>query len=460
MEDEQVNEKNLVDLDRKLSAKFGLSVGSKKAGGPANNSRRSSNASHRSKNLMSENSGRSAMIRAGLNISSQERANASSYVSDRKNLASFRSKELNRSYASPKQVDEWDKLIINDVLKFEEEQKASLLKKQQMKRQVMEDLNAQMQEKRKLKRKEEELERSNDTGYLPKANAGYANSGRLAGGLDKQREYINVQDRRVREQELKNSKKSEVEKRTMETQIAEIERMKKLEKEMERELALKEKRQADKALQDELNREIRKKQENRVAYQKQYQENMQLKEIVKKQEQQKVRNENGDKKDMFGDMFEEKKHISYELAAKNQKKFDALNRILKEEHERESRIKNYSKFEEGTNAYDHKQKLSEQLKENRLKENLKNNRKVLEEQIKYKEQHERFEKDLERSEAKRMNMKAKEELDKEADRMEKHRLKRLENKEELKNQITYKANPLTTMTEQERRMNKDRLDLI
>mmetsp|Transcript_32187 Transcript_32187/g.36707 ORF Transcript_32187/g.36707 Transcript_32187/m.36707 type:complete len:330 (-) Transcript_32187:12-1001(-) len=329
-----------------------------------------------------------------------------------------------------------------------------------MKRQVMEDLNAQMQEKRKLKRKEEELERSNDTGYLPKANAGYANSGRLAGGLDKQREYINVQDRRVRAQELKNSKKSEVEKRTMETQIAEIERMKKLEKEMERELALKEKRQADKALQDELNREIKKKQENRVAYQKQYQENMQLKEIVKKQEQQKVRNEIGDKKDMFGDMFEEKKHISYELAAKNQKKFDALNRILKEEHERESRIKNYSKFEEGTNAYDHKQKLSEQLKENRLKENLKNNRKVLEEQIKYKEQHERFEKDLERSEAKRMNMKAKEELDKEADRMEKNRLKRLENKEELKNQITYKANPLTTMTEQERRMNKDRLDLI
>ena len=162
-------------------------------------------------------------------------------------------------------------------------------------------------------------------------------------------------------------------------------------------------------------------------------------------------------KDMFGNMFEERKHVSYELAAKNQRKFEALNKILKEEYERKEKIKNYAEFENGVNAYDHKQKLNEQLKENRLKDNLRTNKNFLEEQIKLKRLQDKFEKDMDLSEAKKMNMKAQEELDKEAIRLEKDRLKRLKHKDELKNQMNLKGSANLHMTEQERLINKNLL---
>lgn len=161
---------------------------------------------------------------------------------------------------------------------------------------------------------------------------------------------------------------------------------------------------------------------------------------------------------MFGNMFEERKHISYELAAKNQRKFEALNKILKEEHERKEKIKNYAEFEEGVNAYDQKQKLNEQLKENRLKDNLRTNKNFLEEQIKIKKQQDRFEKDMDLSEAKKMNIKAQEELDKEAIRLEKERQKRIKHKDDLKDQMNYKQGANPHMTEQERLINKNLLE--
>lgn len=152
------------------------------------------------------------------------------------------------------------------------------------------------------------------------------------------------------------------------------------------------------------------------------------------------------------------KHISYELAARNQKKFDALNKILVEENERKNRVKNYKEFEEGVNSLEKKKKLDEQLKENRLKENLRMNKNYLREQMKNKQEHDAFERDLEQTQAKQMNLKAQEELDKEAKRHQADRQKRIQHKDELKTQMNFKPNPYAHMTEQERRMNRDRLD--
>jgi hypothetical protein len=203
------------------------------------------------------------MIRAGLNISSQERPAGTSSNADQRDLASFRSKDLNRSQISRRPVDEWDNIVLKDVKRYEEEQKISILKKQQMKRKVMDDLNAQMQEKRKISKREEELEKE----------------------LDRQREFVKRnEERRAKEQELKKSRKNQEEKRIMETQIAELERMKKFEKDKDKAQAINEKEQVEKALQDELKREFKKKQEYHDTCKKQYIENIQLKETIKKQE--------------------------------------------------------------------------------------------------------------------------------------------------------------------------------
>ena len=140
---------------------------------------------------MSEFSNRNTMIRAGLNISSQERPGGAGSDDDQINLSSFRSKDLNRSQVSRKPMDEWDNIILNDVRRFEEEKKISVLKKQQMKRKVMDDLNAQLQEKRKISKREEELEKE----------------------LDRQREFIKRnEERRQKEQELKKNRKNDDEK--------------------------------------------------------------------------------------------------------------------------------------------------------------------------------------------------------------------------------------------------------
>lgn len=436
MENEKCTEKNLIELDKKLTEKFGAPVTQKQS--QPRGSRQHSHASRGSNKMGSQMSNRSAMIRAGLDISSQDRGMDSSYSKNRNNLSGIhRTNNLNRSHLSPKPGNEWDSIVMLDVKKYEEEQKQSLLKKQQMKRKVMEDLNAQMQEKRMLQRREAEREKS----------------------FDQQIEKISKkQDLTRRQQELRKSKKYEEERKIMENQIAEIEKIKQFERDKEKGIARKEKKEVDKALEDELNRELRKKREYQEVCQKQYQENMHLKEFLKQQELQRQKEESIRKRDMFGDMFEEKKHVSYELAAKNQRKFDALNKILNEENERKNRVKNYAEFEQGVNSIDRKQVLSEQLKENRLRENLRVNKTYLEEQIKFKHQQDKFEREREKNEARLMNMKAKEELDKESKRHHADRLKKIQYKDELKTQMNFKNDPYENMTEQERRMNRDMLD--
>jgi colicin import membrane protein len=372
-----------------------------------------------------------------LNISSQERPIGSPFIQDRNGLPLYnRTSNLNRSHIGPKQTDEWDCLIINDVKKFEEEQRQTILKQQKMKRQIMDDLNAQMQEKRKLMKRELEEERE----------------------LEQKRLNINkTQDKHLRQLELKRSRKNEEERKIMETQIAEMEKIKQFEKDNDNLLAIKEKQQVDRALQDDISREQRKKKEYQEVCKKQYQDNIELKEIMKKQEAQRRKDEVVRKKDMFGDMFEEKKHISYDYAAKNQRKFEALNKILNEENDRKDRARNYAEFEEGVNSLERRQKHDQELKDNRLKERLKNNRMYLEEQIQFKKSQNRFEKDIEQTQAIQMNRKAEEELEREAKRNQEQRKKRVQHNKELKTQMIFKDEPLHGMTEQEKRMNKDKL---
>lgn len=269
MQNQQWNEKNLVELDKKLLEKYGTSP-QWKTSQPLN-SRKNSNPSWKSNKPTSELSNRNTMIRAGLNISSQERPAGTSSNGDHRDLGSFRSKDLNRSQVSRRPVDEWDNIVLKDVRRFEEEQKVSILKKQQMKRKVMEDLNTQLQEKRKISKREEELEKE----------------------LDKQREFVKRnEERRAKEQDLKKTRKNQEERRIMETQIAELERMKKFEKDKDKSQAFMEKEQVEKALQDELKREYKKRQEYHDTCKKQYTENIQLKENVKKQEGIKAKEEN------------------------------------------------------------------------------------------------------------------------------------------------------------------------
>lgn len=184
-----------------------------------------------------------------------------------------------------------------------------------------------------------------------------------------------------------------------------------------------------------------------------------MKDHLKRKEQQRLQDESHRKKDMFGDMFEEKKHVSYEYAARNQKKFDALNKVLEHENIRKNRVKNYAEFEEGVNSLERKNILSTQLKENRLKENLKVNRNYLEEQINFRKKQEEFEKDINLNQARQMNLKAQEELERDAHRQQQQRIKRIEHTNQLKTQMDLKPDPYANMTEQERRMNKEKLEV-
>ena len=432
IQNEKCTEKNLLELDKKLQQKFSLEKSERAS--QASGSRRFSNRSHASNKLGSEKSNRSAIAKAGLNITSQERQLNSSY-NHRSPAMQGKPAYLNRSFAGGKKEDEWDKIIRNDMRKFEQEQHDSLLKKQQIKRQIMSDLKNQMQEKQKMRRENMELEK------------------------ELERKRLNItheQEKRQKQQELVKNRKHAEEKKIMESQIAELENLKKLEQYNERVQAEAEKEQAKKALQDEITREKRKKQEYMEVCQKQYQENMQLKDHIKKQELQRRKDEAAKKQDMFGDMFEEKKHISYEYAARNQKKFDALNKILEQEHIRTNKVRNYAEFEEGVNSLERKNKLDSDWKENRLKENLRMNRNFLEEQIKYRKKQERFEKDLALNQARAMNDKAQQELENETQRMKDLRKKRIEFNNELKTQMNFREN--VSMTEQERLLNKQKLE--
>jgi hypothetical protein len=419
-----------------LLAKFG-STNSGKA--PSDKkSRHGSVASKVSSNIGSVRSNRSAIGRAGLNISHQGPANTGSqYGGSRRGIkSSHRGSDLNRTVNDDKKVDEWDHIVINDVRQYEEEQKAIVRKRLETKHKIMSDLNAQMQEKRKLHKREVELEQE----------------------LEQKRARVyEQQDKRHKQQELVKSRKTEDEKRNREKQIAEIENFKRLEKEKEQSQAVNEKKDIEKFLQDEMTRERKKRDEYQQVCQKQYIENMQQKEFLKKQEEQKISEDNMRKNDMFGDMFEKKTHVSYKYAAKNDQKFNALNKILQDEHERKNRIRNIAGFEEGLNDFEHKKQLEDQWKENRLKVNLKDNKKYLQEQINYKKEKSKFERDLEQDLADQMNKKAREELEIEATNQENHRKRRLQNKDELRTQMNFKDNGVTKMTEQERLMNKDKL---
>lgn len=163
------------------------------------------------------------------------------------------------------------------------------------------------------------------------------------------------------------------------------------------------------------------------------------------------------KRDIFGDMFEEKKHVSYEYAARNDKKFDQLNRILRSEQERKSKIHNYAGFESLPRDRQNKEKNLELIGRIRAKEDRKVNRSYLEEQIKMKERQQKFEKDLELKAAKAMNDKARLELDQEVQKQEIDRKKRLHNKDELRHQIEERRVNDIIMNDHEKALNKDKL---
>jgi len=182
IDNEKCNDKNLLLLDKRLMDKLGES--NKPKSDLKKHSKRASQASKVSSEIGSQKSNKSAMLRAGLDICSQERPDVnSSYNKDRQNLAaSYRSKDLNRSQIVSKEVDEWDCIIMNDVRRFEEEQKQLAKQKQELKKKVMDDLNAQLQEKKKLHKEEVEHEKE----------------------LELERERVfEIQDRRRKEQELK-----------------------------------------------------------------------------------------------------------------------------------------------------------------------------------------------------------------------------------------------------------------
>lgn len=437
IENQKTTEKNLIELDKKLSELFKNDQSEKAS--VSNASKRGSKMSVASSRKGSEKSNRSAFARAGLNISSQERSMSNSYYRDSKRVPMHnRTANLNKTHVSPKNVDEWDNIIMNDVKKFEEEQKLKNLNKQQLKRQVMDDLNKQINEKKRLLNREKQLEIE----------------------LEKKRQNVHLlQEKKATQAEIRKTWKNQEERKIMETQIAEVENMKKLEQYNELSRAKAEKEQASKALEDDLTREKRKKQQYQEVCQKQYHENLEMKDYLKKKEHQRLEDESLRKKDMFGDMFEEKKHVSYEYAARNQKKFDALNKVLEQENIRKNRVKNYAEFEEGVNSLERKNILSTQLKENRLKENLKVNRNYLEEQINFRKKQEKFEKDINLNQAKQMNLKAQEELERDAQRQQQQRIKRIEHTNQLKTQMDFKPDPYANMTEQERRMNKEKLEV-
>ena len=104
-------------------------------------------------NKATEKSRKSTFGKAGLDILSQERGVNHSYSQKEKAIPLYnRTANLNRSSIGPHHPDEWDNIILNDVKKYEEEQRETLRQKQKVKRQIMEDLNVQIMEKKKLQK--------------------------------------------------------------------------------------------------------------------------------------------------------------------------------------------------------------------------------------------------------------------------------------------------------------------
>mmetsp|Transcript_9720 Transcript_9720/g.8563 ORF Transcript_9720/g.8563 Transcript_9720/m.8563 type:complete len:101 (-) Transcript_9720:32-334(-) len=96
------------------------------------------------------------------------------------------------------------------------------------------------------------------------------------------------------------------------------------------------------------------------------------------------------------------------------------------------------------------------------KESLKSNRHYLQEQINFRKEQERFEKDVAVNQAKLMNQKAADEIENETQRTYQQRLKRIQNKDDLRDQglNKVKENDRFGMNEQERALNRDRLTVI
>jgi hypothetical protein len=236
IENQKTTEKNLIELDKKLCEMFKHEQSEKAS--VSNVSKRGSKMSIASSIRGSEKSNRSAFAKAGLNISSQERSMNNSYYRDSKRAPMHnRTANLNKSHVSPKNVDEWDNIIMNDVKKFEEEQKLKSLNKQHLKRQVMDDLNKQINEKKRLINRERQLEIE----------------------LEKKRQNVHhLQEKQATQAEIRKTWKNQEERKIMETQIAEVENMKKLEQYNELRQAKAEKEQVSKALEDDLTRERRK----------------------------------------------------------------------------------------------------------------------------------------------------------------------------------------------------------
>lgn len=155
---------------------------------------------------------------------------------------------------------------------------------------------------------------------------------------------------------------------------------------------------------------------------------------MKKKELERKNEDSVKKQDMFGNMFEKKKHVSYQYAAMNQRKFDALTKILDQENERKNRVRNYTEFEDSPNQMDKKNLRDQEKKRLRQQEDLKSNVNFLQEQIKFRKQQEKFEKDAELKQAHLMNKRAMDELEMEAQRNQELRNKRIQHKNDLKTQ--------------------------
>lgn len=324
------SEKHLVELDKKLSNLFDGNNKSEKS----HNSKasRHSRVSAAKSGKNSDISKRSAFVRAGADILSREKEmNRSGYSKNGSAAGYSYTASLNRSLVGPKAPDEWDNLIMNDVKKYEQEQQQTLEKRRKMKQQIMNDLNKQIRDKEALKKKSREEEIN----------------------MEKKRQNIHHQQEKLEKQkELLKKMKNDEERKIMETQIAELEHHRKFEKHNEKLQAEHEKEQVLRELEDDLEKQKMKKKEYIEVCQRQYKENMELKESLKKREIQRMKEDTAKKNDMFGDLFEEKTHVSYELAARNQKKFDALTKILERENEKKNRARNYTEFEEGDNKLD------------------------------------------------------------------------------------------------------------
>lgn len=253
--------------------------------------------------------------------------------------------------------------------------------------------------------------------------------------MEKKRQNIHhQQDKLEKQKEMFKKLKNDEERKIMETQIAELENQRKFEKHNEKLQAQHEKEQVLRELEDDLEKQKIKKKEYIEVCQKQYKENMELKESLKKRELERKKEDNAKSQDIFGNLFEKKTHVSYELAARNQKKFDALTKILERENEKKNKARNYTEFEEGDNKLDKKNDKDQQKKRIKHQEDVRSNLDFLQEQIKFRKEKEKFERDAELKQANIMNKRALDELEIEAARNQDMRKKRIQHKNELKTQ--------------------------